>query len=195
MNCPDFACRDSWRSEGGSGPFQRRPYGLGGPRWPELVPLRVAVAAAVSGGRLRGESAVHRLSACGWDRSAGKPCKGSPIAGRRSKSRRLRGLQRPKNARKWRIRDGLKLRRFQWPFKRFLGRCVVYIPRYWPKLAEQEALATLFNKDTPVSKTAVSVVRHTIQNSGFIRVQGSGFRIQDLGFKQKESGLRRKDSR
>ena len=32
-----------------------------------MVPLRVTVAAAVSGGRLTGGSAVHRLSACGWD--------------------------------------------------------------------------------------------------------------------------------
>ena len=34
-----------------SGPFQRRSYGVGRPRWPGMVPLRVAVAASV-GGRL-----------------------------------------------------------------------------------------------------------------------------------------------
>ena len=71
-----------------------------------MVPLRVTVAAAVSGGRLTGGSAVHRLSACGWDRSAGQPCKWTPIAGRRSKSRRMRGLRRAKNARNWRISAG-----------------------------------------------------------------------------------------
>ena len=94
-----------------------------------MVPLKVAVAAAVTGGRLRGGSAVHRLSAWGWDRSAGQPCEGTPMAGRRSKGRRMcrlaAGKKRPELANLGCARSGGVLGGWALPYER--GTPVWYI--------------------------------------------------------------------
>ena len=51
VNRREFTSQETWRGELSSTAFQRRSHIHGRPRWPGMVPLRVAFAAAVSGGK------------------------------------------------------------------------------------------------------------------------------------------------
>ena len=105
MDCPESTLHETCREELSSEAFQHRSYVLGRPEMDRN-------GATENGGCSSGQWGAAAGGIGRADVSQGKACgcrapfKGQPMAGRRSKRRKMRGLQWAKNAQNWRIWAG-----------------------------------------------------------------------------------------